>query len=254
MPLLARAIRALALTRAEIEALPDNYAAGARAGELPALFSPESGWMEVRSFHERTHERAAMNRRVTRVFVKPAAPPQSEAAFLEGLSQGQGQSDSVGAAALVIQVLLIASDGAVVPSPITYEVQIRTAVNDRDTSAARPRILQYELSRRRLLSDPRQAGLVVLDELAPAYLPIAGNDFSFATPPRMDGDPVVVPLRRRCVVCHGEGLGKLATFAKIGKPRVERLRAGEPSHAPEVAARKMTREDFRSLQLAFAGR
>jgi hypothetical protein len=170
MPLLAGAIRALALTRAEIEALPDNYAAGARAGELPALFSRESGWMEVRSFHERMHESAAMNRRVTRVFVKPAERPQSEAAFLGGLSQGQGQghSDSVGAAALVIQVLLIAADGAVVPSPITYEVQIRTAASDPDTSPAGRQILQYELSRRRLLSAPRQAGLVLV-EVVEAY-------------------------------------------------------------------------------------
>ena len=45
MPLLARAIRALALTRAEIETLPDNYAAGARAGELPALSHLKAvGW------------------------------------------------------------------------------------------------------------------------------------------------------------------------------------------------------------------
>jgi hypothetical protein len=141
-----------------------------------------------------------------------------------------------------------------VPSPITYEVQIRTEASEPDTSPAGQQILQYELSRRRLLSAPRQAGLVPLDELAPAYLPIAGNDFSFATPPRMDGDPVLVPLGSRCGVCHGEGLGKLFTFAKIEKPRVERLAAGEPSHARDVAARKMTREDFRSLKLALAGR
>jgi hypothetical protein len=254
MPLLARAIRTLALTRAEIGALPDNFAAGARAGELPALFSRESGWMEVRSFHERMHERAVMNRRVARVFVKPAVRPTSEAAFLDGLSQGQGQSDSVGAAALVIQLLLIAADGAVVPSPITYEVQVRAAARDPGTSPAGRQILQYELSRQRLLSAPQQTGLVLLDERAPAYLPIAGNDLSFATPPRMDGDPVVAPLRSRCMVCHGEGLGKLFTFARIQRPRVERLPASEPSHARDVAARKMAREDFRSLELAFAGR
>jgi hypothetical protein len=210
--------------------------------------------MDVRSFHPRMHESAAKNRRVTRVFVKPVERPRSEAAFLKGLSQGQGQSDSVGAAALVIQLLLIAADGAVVPSPITYEVQIRTAPSDPGTSPSGQQVLQYELSRRRLLSAPRQAGLVPLDGLAPAYLPIAGNDFSFATPPSMDGDPLVVPLRSRCVVCHGDGLGKLFTFAKIEKPRVERLPAGEPSHARDVAARKMTREDYQSLKLAPHGR
>ncbi len=252
MPLVAGAIRALALTRAEIGALPDNFAAGARAGELPALFAPASGWIEVRSFHERMHENAAMNRRVTRVFVKPLDRPRSEAAFLKGLSEGQ--SDSVGAAALVIQTLLIAADGTVVPSPITYEVQIRTAAGNPGNPPAGGHILRYELSRRRLLAAPREGGLVRLDEFAPAYLPIAGNDLSFATPPRMDGDPVVVPLRDRCAVCHGEGLGKLFTFAKIGTQRVERLPAGEPSHARDVAARKMTGEDFRSLKLAFANR
>jgi hypothetical protein len=248
LPLLARAIGALAVTRAEIEALPDNYAAGARAGELPAIFSSDSGWMEVRSFHERMHERAVMNRRVTRVFVKPADRSQSEAAFLDSLRLGQGRSDSVSAAALVIQALLIAADGAVVPSPITYEVQIRRAASS--ASPAEGRILQYELSRRHFLASPRQSGLVLFDALAPAYLPISGNDFSFATPPRMDGDPVVVPLGSRCVACHGEGLGKLFTFSTIELPRVERLPAGEPSHALDVAARKMAREDFRSLSQA----
>src|SRR6185436_4477816 len=94
-------------------------------------------------------------------------------------------------------------------------------------------VLQYELSRRRLLFTQQRGGLVLLDELAPAYLPIAGNDLSFATPSRMDGDPVLVALHDRCVACHGPGLGKLNTFAMIDKPRVERLRAGEPSHAPD---------------------
>jgi hypothetical protein len=141
-----------------------------------------------------------------------------------------------------------------VPSPITYEVQIRAAGGDPGNPPAGGKIFQYELSRRRLLSASHRGGLVPLDELAPAYLPEAGNDLSFATPPRMDGDPVVVPLRHRCAVCHGEGLGKLNTFAMIEPPRVERLPAGEPSHARDVAARKMTHDDFRSLKLALAGR
>ena len=252
MPLLAGAIRALALTRAEIDALPDNYAAGARAGDLPPLFARGSGWMEVRSLGERMHERAVMNRRVARVFVKPAKRLRNEAAFLAGLSEGQGQSDSVGAAALVIQMLLISAGGSVVPSPITYEVQVRTAASAPGDAPARGHVFQYELSRRRLLSAPQGGGLVALDELAPAYLPIAGNDLSFATPSRMDSDPTLVALRDRCVACHGQGLGKLNTFAMIAKPRVERLNAGQPSHARDVAARKMTREDFRSLRLALA--
>ena len=66
--------------------------------------------------------------------------------------------------------------------------------------------------------------------------------------------PSLSPCAVAACVCHGEGLGKLFTFATIEKPRVERLPAGEPSHARDVAARKMAREDFRSLKLALAGR
>jgi len=252
MPLLAGAIRSLALTRGEIDALPDNYLAGARAGELPPLFAAGSGWLELRSSHERMHERAADNRRVARVFVKPAHRPRSETEFLKGLEEGHGQGNSVGAAALVIQLLLIAADGAVVPSPITYEVQVRTAASDPGSASGVGHVRQHELSRRRLLSAPRQGGLVALDERAPAYLPTAGNDLSFATPSRMDGDPVLVALRDRCVVCHGPGLGKLITFSMVGSPRVEQLNAGAPSHARDVASRKMAREDFRSLRQGIA--
>jgi hypothetical protein len=198
--------------------------------------------MEVRSFQERMHESAAMNRRVTRVFVKPAERPQSEAAFLAGLSQGQGRSDSVGAAALVIQVLLIAADGAVVPSPITHEVQIRAAASDPDTSSAGRQILQYELSRRRLLSAPRQAGLVLLDELAPAYLPIAGNDFSFATPPRMDGDPVVRPASAGMRSCGGSPVARARAAIRSRNPRTT---------APAGRARR-TRTGY-SVRMAWIG-
>jgi hypothetical protein len=94
---------------------------------------------------------------------------------------------------------------------------------------------------------------VGLEANAPAYLPMAGNDLSFATPPRLDGDPVVAPLATRCAGCHGPGpaVGNLMTFARtfdpdVRVPDVDRLAARQNVHAGDVAKRKMGLEDFKA--------
>lgn len=69
--LLARFIKKLALTRSEIEALPDNYAAASRHNNLPALFDPDSGWIEVQWHPDRSHDHSVDYRRAARVFIKP---------------------------------------------------------------------------------------------------------------------------------------------------------------------------------------
>ena len=101
-----------------------------------------------------------------------------------------------------------------------------------------------------------------LEATAPAYLPMAGNDLSFATPSRLDGDPVLAPLAIRCSACHGPGpgVGTLITFAMIvaherTMPRVDRLVTAQNAHARDVAKQKMEREDFKALFRYFpAGR
>jgi len=242
-PLLGEAIGALALTRGEIAALPDNYAAAVRSGEVPPVFDPGSGWLEVQS--SRSHEQAAMDRRVARVFLEPATEPTNHAAWLETLRGGSGDSASAGGAVLVTQVLLIADDGAVVASPLTFDVQLRTRADDSI------RVDEYELSRRRLLSEPRGSGFLHDDRLAPAYLPIAGNDLSFATPFTLQGDPIVAPVRMRCAACHSAGFagfGVLFTFATHGESDAAWQKAGDPPRATQVAARKMAREDYTALR------
>lgn len=250
MPLLAEAIRALALTRSEIAALTDTYAAARRAHDLPGLFDSQSGWMEIRWFPDRMHEHAVDNRRAARVFLKPVQSPADEGAFLTRFRDAPGrQLSALEAVALVIQNLLIASDGSVVPSPITSEVQIRRF--DVAGMSGRSDVFQYELSRQHLLEAPHTGGLRALDADSPVYLPIAGNDLSFATPPAMEAEPLVVPLRQRCSACHGPTLEHLSTFSMIGGrdvPPVVRLNASEHAHPRDVAARKMTLESWRSLQ------
>jgi hypothetical protein len=84
---------------------------------------------------------------------------------------------------------------------------------------------------------------------------MAGNDFSFATPPALDGEPVLAPLGTRCTLCHGPapGVGRLMTFAHHtfpGRPAppVVRLVAPQNVHSRDVARRKMELEGFKTLR------
>jgi hypothetical protein len=245
---LRAAIRALALSRAQIAALPDTLRDAVRRGVVPDMLDEGAGWSEIRWFPERVHERAVQDRRAARVFLRPTRG-QEIAALLPRLRQAHGGDlDAIDAAALVMQVLLVADDGSVVPSPLTYDVQIRQMNAGKEGS----RFVQFELSRRALLGNPRRGGLVRFDEQEPAYLAIAGNDLSFATRPRMDADAVVAPLAMRCAMCHGSDGRQLMTFSVTfdnGTRRLERLNAAEGVHAREVAERKTQREDYRSLAL-----
>jgi hypothetical protein len=200
----ASTMRALALSAEEIAQLPNTYSAAAMALELPDLLGNRTTWMEIRWFPLRSHDQAAGHRRATRVFLRPSESPNDQAAFLNRFREGHGDnSAALSSVALLTQLLLVASDGTVVPSPITFEVQFRGTA----ARAGGAEIPQYELSRRQMLSSPATGGLVAFDAIAPAYLPIAGNDFAFATPPVPDGEPVVAPLGTRCSLCHGPGPG-----------------------------------------------
>jgi hypothetical protein len=249
---LAATMRALALSGEEIARLPDTYSAAAMALGLPDLLGDRTAWMEIRWFPLRSHDQAAGHRRAARVFLLPSQWPNDEAAFLNRFRGAQGDnSAALSSVALLIQLLLVASDGTVVPSPITYEVQFRGTA----ARAGGAEIPQYELSRRQMLSSPATGGLVAFDAIAPAYLPIAGNDLAFATPPQLDGEPVVAPLGTRCSVCHGPGpgVGHLITFSSSASPGqpvppVDRLVSAQNVHAGDVARRKMELEEFKALR------
>jgi hypothetical protein len=249
---LAATIRALALNRTEIASLPDNYAAGARAGILPDLFNPESGWVEIQWLQDRMHNHAVQFRRASRVFLRPLRKPPDEAAFLNSFRDETSTAVSeLEAAALVTQNLLVADDGSVVPSPITFDVQIRRF--GRDGHATSTQVAEHELSRRLLLTDPDSSGFTTFDGNDPSYLPMAGNDFLFATPRRPDAEPILVPLRDRCAACHGSGAGQLFTFSVARGPNwipppVQRLDPSANRHTQAVAAAESAREDFKSLQ------
>src|SRR5262249_28601283 len=126
--LLAQLVKKLALTPDEIKALPDNYAAAAGRGQLPDLFGADSRWLQIGTDEVRLHDTAADLRRAARVFLKPATDPKDKSDFVKGLRDFESVTGRLDTLALVTQNLLIDSDGKVVASPLTYEVQVRTFV------------------------------------------------------------------------------------------------------------------------------
>jgi hypothetical protein len=246
--LLARFIQKLALSTEEIRTLPNNYAQAAVATPLPDLFSTNSPWLEVLWLTNRAHDRAAHGRRAARVFVKPAVTPTDKEKFIQS-AHDKNFSEKLDAVALVIQNLLIDQTGKVVPSPITCAVQMRifkkTAPEEKPTS----RLEEYELSRRELLKNPASGGLKNLSGV-PAYLPGAGNDYSYAAPVRDAQGPVAVAHAARCAGCHGSEGRSLFTFAiePSGKsPPIRLLNPADNEHNWWVAGEKMKGDYFKKL-------
>jgi len=157
---------------------------------------------------------------------------------------------------LVTEDLLIDTNARVERSPLTFEVQVRSFVRDSGGKFNKTTIAEYELNRKLLLNNPSSGGLTRVDPDDPAYLPTAGNDYTFASsffadqPPQL---PILGSLRRRCEACHGEHVGNFFTFARIPLPRpwqppaVRQLRPADDPHAAYVARRKMEQADFKAL-------
>jgi hypothetical protein len=253
---LATLIRKIALTPAEMAGLPDTMAAARSVPGFPDVFSPAAGWIEVQKSTHRMHDDAADMRRAARVFVRPRTPPADERAFLDALADRPG--DRLAATALAIEAVLVDTHGRVVPTRLFIDVQVRTFVRDGRV-LPQADVEEFELSRRRLREDATKA-FVRYDGSAPAYLPIAGNDYGFATPSRdRHGEtaPILSTLRSRCSACHGPDGRNFMTFDLIERPgapllSVVRLRPADDSRARAVVAAKEARADFAHL-LALAG-
>lgn len=245
--LLRQFVRKLALSSEEIKSLKNNYLPAVDGGKLPNLFSTESGWLEIELLPDRHHDDTVNYRRAARVFVKPRTRPADPAQFVESL-KGNQHHDKIEAVALVIQNLLIDTTERVVPSPLFSDVQFRFYKNDPKTGAVSAEPQQFELSRRKLLTEPTSGGLVEFSPSSPAYLSLAGNDYDFATPILEADGPVLVQLRTRCTQCHGTPLTILRTYSIHDFPPVPTVRIlSDQERALYVARRKEEHEDFKSL-------
>ncbi|HEX6647881.1 MAG TPA: hypothetical protein VF075_00025 [Pyrinomonadaceae bacterium] len=249
LSLLRQFIRKLALSTEEIKSLKSNYLLAASSSRLPNVFSPETGWIEIELLPPRLHDDTARYRRAARVFVKPRTAPSDPGAFVESLKDNQ-HHDQLAAVALVVQNLLIDTSGRVVPSPIFSDVQFRFFKNDPKTGETSAEPQQFELSRRKLLTEPTSGGFIEFAAMAPAYLTSAGNDYDFATPIQEANAPIMAPLRTRCIQCHGSSLTTLMTYSINNippVPTVRILKSSDHERAFYLARGKEQREDFKSL-------
>ena len=257
LDLLARMIRKIALTDREIESLPSNYSVAAPLESLPDLFRKDGEWLEVR-WMPHLHDYSAGNRRVTRVFLKPARAPQNVKSFLNWLRGDRYSLEDLDGVALVTQLLLINPKGQLLPTSLTTDVQVRLFEKKADGAFKRTSIQASEISRRRLIESPASGGLVVEDENAPAYLVNAGNDYTFASQLFHLGTPVQARLRTRCKACHGDQLTVVLTFAfksfpNGDSPPVRQLNPAAHQAADAVMEKKAKQKDFESLQAFFNG-
>jgi len=259
--LLSRLIKKIALTPEEIKSLPDNYAVAVERCSVPDVFHEESGWIEVQWFPGRQHDFSAAYRRVARVFVKPTHPPRDVQNFLNAPSLRDNPVADLDGVALVIQLLLIDSEGRLKPTRLTTDVQVRLFEKTDEGAFKKATLNMCEISRRLLVREPGSGGLVPEQESDPAYLPGVGSMFGLAEghaegPPGPEmfsviGPPVVVKLRTQCVSCHGTDLTHVITFSIALPPRPPPARQLNPA-ASEVAdfdvSQKKKRQDFMVLR------
>jgi len=209
--------------------------------------------VEVKWFPDRLHDVSVDYRRVTRVFLKPARPPKDMQKFLNDFrGYTNPVTERLEGVALVIQPLEVNTRGEVEAAKIVTDVQFRMfQKKTRPGAVEKTQIGVYEVSRKLLRGDA--SGFLAQEgEDAAAYLPAAGNDYSFASPNAMHGDaPLVVTQRTRCTMCHGDDLTGLMTFAmklpnKEGPP-VRQLNPAGHEAAELVMSKKMGRANWKSL-------
>jgi len=114
------------------------------------------------------HDAEEQLRRSARVFVRPISRPPNVAEFLKAITMGP-RPPALAAAALVMHVIAIDRSGRVVPTPLFTDVQIRTFAGN-SSGGISPSMSEFELSRRRLLSDPSGGEFLRFDDRAEAYL------------------------------------------------------------------------------------
>ncbi len=255
LDLLARLIRRIALTTEEINSLPGNYPAAMKQHSLPELFRKESGWIEVEWFRPRTHDAIAGFRRVSRIFVKPAHPAGDLHRFLTAILSHSDDPDAVlDGVALVMQLLVIDTQGNLRPTTVTSDVQIRLFGKTSEGTFTKTSARVYELSRKLLLREPGSGGLISEDENSPVYFggyEFASGGFESTRGEFHSGPPIQIRLRTRCNFCHGDNLKRVLTFSVALPPHPPSLRQLDPTAHEEAEfdiEQKKKEKDYRALR------
>ena len=260
--LLGRVIRKIALRPDEIQSLPDDYSTARSKFPLPDLFGRDSDWLEVQWFPQRLHDESVDYRRVTRVFLKPAKPPQDLQKFLNNFRREyQDPVIQLAGVALITQPLMIDDRGRLSSSKLSTDVQFRMFEKSAQGTFLKTTIGIYEISRKNLLNRPESGGMIEERDTAMVYLPSAGNDYTFASTLSGTIDPstpIAVRARTRCAFCHGDkNLTVLMTFSmKVAPnedpgPPVRQLNPALHEAADFVISEKSKSENWISLGVFF---
>jgi hypothetical protein len=260
LPRIAQMIRKIALSTGEIAGFPDQYALARRALDMPDLFSPGSPWQEIVWYDGRMHDRDVGYRQATRVFLQTDAAVTDRRALVNELrlggDRGMQAFAKVTGATLLMQMLAIDRDGEIVPTPLVYTVQTRIFAKGPDGKPATI-ATEHELSRRLFRTQSGSGGLHTFAAGDPAYIPSAGNDYSFATPHfGRVREPILGTLATRCTTCHGAG-PHLFTFSVAApvdvapKQPVRLLAQPNDDRVRFAIAQKKTREDYKRLRALF---
>lgn len=227
----ARVMRRVAISKEEIERLPDNYAAAIASGALPDRFDPAQrdraflsrdllaaggSWMEVGGNNPAASQHAAEIGRSA--FSIRWRLPEGEAATLEyfrtlwdvadpfvldrfvddgerrvALNPSLPPPPSGTHIALVRSMLLVDRTGAIVPAPLTEKIQLRVVTNTQ------PAFFEIRMRRRRLFGG-EAGGLEAIRPGDRAYLTFSSkgmDPLEVATGPARAGE-----ILQGCPLCH----------------------------------------------------
>jgi hypothetical protein len=245
---LARLMQRVALTRAEIERLPDNFTEAAETNELPilpvGLSKPDGPWVPL---IPRGGEPAALahtsgfgGRSLFLVFLRLPGGREETLAYLKRLSEYPEpwvlQRDSnesrivpspllpqfaPGTQVLLMRrMMLLDQEGNVVPTHLTELLQIRVYTEVGATGQANS---EFRLSRERLFAQ-QGGGLRTIgpDDKKFSVFMTQGND-AFESPHRHEGLERSPPVLESCVSCHREsGIHSVLTYTHSLKTLIYR--------------------------------
>ncbi len=268
---LAQVIQRLALTKQEIQSLPDNYAAAMNSHTFPAnyqeknqeiaflpadFFVPNGDWVCIGREGGPTaiihvQNLPFLGRSAFFVFIRVPGGHAATVNFLHQLQQDKPPELPVGTeVALVRRMLLIDQQGDIIPSPIVESIQLRHFY----TSSAQI-FYEFTLSRDRLLAGTA-GGLRPLDRDEtglPVFL-FHGVDFPESDSEEVErGKSVIL---NTCPVCHEHisyGINTILSYSRDAFPlpngQKPVLIETTPTREAEVTIMwKLTQQTWQALQ------
>ncbi len=245
---LARVLQRLALSREEIQALPDNYAAAAAARTLPAAYDPQQPgrpflppdlfddtgpWVPMASFARSTtplHFDFVGGRSLFLVFLRLPRDRAATLAYAAQLREAQEaqppQFPVATQVALVRRMLVFDKDGVLIPTRLTETVQFRVyrAVRPGERRAVQEAaedqdFFEFEMNRARLFAG-QAGGLqpIARDQrrlmtFGVSQQMVSKDPFRSPSPEALTGSSVF----HSCPICHaGNGIDSVLSLRSRG--------------------------------------